>query len=231
MNRRITALTTVTATLTLAAASHAAIPSADGTVRGCYAKSNGLLLGIPFSKGDARIVAEGKACRGYEALLFWNQKGRTGATGPAGPIGLTGATGPAGPAGPKGDTGPSDLYSAESNPQTALPAGSDVVLQRKAVPAGAYLVTARAALLTFGGQGAQSISCRIGLETGNVQSFVGHDVSAFGAAPSGIQNSAVITRAVTLSLPGTLVLSCNSQWDNSIVNNSQLEALRVGAIQ
>lgn len=229
MKRRITALTTVTAVLTLAAASHAAIPSADGTMRGCYAKSNGL-LGIPFSKGDARIVDEGEACRGYEALLFWNQKGQTGATGPAGPAGPTGATGPAGPAGPKGDTGPSDLYSAESNRETALPAGSDLVLQREAVPAGAYLVTGRAGLLTFGGQGAQSISCSIDLETGDRQSFVGHDVSAFGAAPSGIQNSAVVTSAVSVSSPGALVLSCNSQWDNSVVNSSQLEALRVGAI-
>ena len=35
---------------------YAAIPSADGQIKGCYARTNGLLLGIPHSKGDLRIV-------------------------------------------------------------------------------------------------------------------------------------------------------------------------------
>ena len=45
---------------------YAAIPAADGQVKGCYAKTNGLLLGIPHSKGDLRIVDEDEACRSYE---------------------------------------------------------------------------------------------------------------------------------------------------------------------
>jgi hypothetical protein len=97
---------------------YAAIPGADGQIKACYANTNGLLLGIPHSKGDLRVVDEGEACRSYETTLKWNQKGikgDTGATGaagslgPVGPVGadgLDGATGPAGPPGQMGPAGP-----------------------------------------------------------------------------------------------------------------------------
>ena len=39
----------------------AAVPGDDGQIRGCYATTNGLLLGIPHSKGDTRIVDTGEA--------------------------------------------------------------------------------------------------------------------------------------------------------------------------
>ena len=65
----------------------AAIPGTDGTVRACYATSNGLLLGIPYSKGDVRLVEPGESCRAYERPAGWSQ------TGPAGPQGEPGAPG------------------------------------------------------------------------------------------------------------------------------------------
>jgi hypothetical protein len=73
---------------------YAAIPGADGQIKACYATSNGLLLGIPHSKGDMRVIDEGETCRAYETTLRWNQKGVKGDAGPVGP---------AGPAGPAGD--------------------------------------------------------------------------------------------------------------------------------
>jgi len=81
----------------------AAIPGTDGQIKACYATTNGLLLGIPHSKGDTRIVDSGEACRSYEKTIAWNQQGPQGDVGPVGPKGETGA---AGAQGPKGETGP-----------------------------------------------------------------------------------------------------------------------------
>jgi hypothetical protein len=47
----------------LAGIGFAAIPGQDGTLRACYAKTNGILLGIPHHKGDLRLVDEGEACQ------------------------------------------------------------------------------------------------------------------------------------------------------------------------
>src|SRR5688572_23467385 len=63
---------------------YAAIPAADGTFRGCYAKTNGIILGIPHNKGDLRLVNEGEACRSYETLVTWNRQGQPGAPGAPG---------------------------------------------------------------------------------------------------------------------------------------------------
>lgn len=79
--------------LVLGGVAFAAIPAANGTIKGCYAKNNGLL----YSKGDVRLVDENEACRNYETGITWNQQG---------PQGPKGDPGPAGPPGPKGDPGP-----------------------------------------------------------------------------------------------------------------------------
>lgn len=82
----------------------ASIPGASGTIKGCYARSNGLLLGIPYSKGDVRVVDSAESCRSYETTVSWSQKG------PAGPQGLVG---PPGPPGPQGDAGAGTLSGYE----------------------------------------------------------------------------------------------------------------------
>jgi hypothetical protein len=85
---------------------YAAIPASDGSVRACYSTSNGLLLGIPYSKGDARIVDENEACRSYEKPISWSQRG------PAGPRGAQGVQGLRGPQGLQGPAGVSDVLTA-----------------------------------------------------------------------------------------------------------------------
>jgi hypothetical protein len=40
------------------------------TRRRHYATTNGILLGIPHSKGDVRLVAVGEACRTYETATL-----------------------------------------------------------------------------------------------------------------------------------------------------------------
>jgi len=48
---------------------YASIPNPDGTIKGCYATTSDLLLGIPHSKGDTRIVDSAEACRSYEQSI------------------------------------------------------------------------------------------------------------------------------------------------------------------
>jgi hypothetical protein len=60
---------------------YAAIPSASGEFTGCYATTNGLVLNIPHSKGDLRLVEPNEACRSYERRVTWNQEGPPGEPG------------------------------------------------------------------------------------------------------------------------------------------------------
>jgi hypothetical protein len=74
--------------LSLAAAgtAYAAIPDANGVIRGCY----------NVLTGSARIV-DSNSCSLFERSISWQQ------TGPRGPTGPQGEPGPAGPQGPAGD--------------------------------------------------------------------------------------------------------------------------------
>ena len=74
-------------------AAYAAIPSADGSIKGCYAVTDGLLLGIPHSRGDTRIVDAAESCRGYERAITWNQAGVPGLPGTNGTNGTNGTDG------------------------------------------------------------------------------------------------------------------------------------------
>lgn len=160
--RRAATATVIAAGIALAAGgAYAVVPGSDGAIRACYAKSDSLLLGIPFSKGDVRIVDEGASCRSYETAVSWSQKGVQGDTGPQGPQGPTGATGdtggtgpqgpegprgPAGPTGPQGPAGPTSAPVAYSHSATVTldpeAAGAAIVNIMDGVPAGAYVVTA-----------------------------------------------------------------------------------------
>lgn len=102
---RLAAAILASALAMTAGVAYAAIPGGDGQVKGCYALTGGLLLGIPHSKGDTRIVDEAEACRSYEKAIRWSQIGPKGDTGPQGMKGDTGAQGAQGLQGPKGDTG------------------------------------------------------------------------------------------------------------------------------
>lgn len=89
----------------------AAIPSADGTIHGCYATSG---LGTN-ELGRLRIIdpSRGGMCTNKETAISWSQQGKpglpgsAGPSGPAGPTGSTGSTGSTGPSGAPGSPGPS----------------------------------------------------------------------------------------------------------------------------
>jgi hypothetical protein len=130
------------AVVALGGIGYAAIPSQGGTFRACYANTEGLLLGIPHSKGDVRLVNEGESCRSYETLTTWNQ---TGAQGPQGPQGLQG------PQGPKGDTGAQGPAGAATKVYTrdgSMGTGPTPYLTAygPTFPAGTYLISVEADL-------------------------------------------------------------------------------------
>jgi hypothetical protein len=77
----------------------AAIPAPDGTIKACYATTNGILLGIPHSKGDLRTVDSSEPCRNYEKTLTWNQQGIPGEPGTPGTPGTPGEPGAPGTSG------------------------------------------------------------------------------------------------------------------------------------
>ena len=110
----------------------ATIPSAVGTIHGCYKTS---VAGVNDpNKGQLRVVDGASDCKTNEAAISWNEKGvpgAVGATGPAGSSGAKGDTGPVGPQGSKGEqgaTGPEGLKGDQGlqGPAGATgPAGQD----------------------------------------------------------------------------------------------------------
>ena len=80
-----------------------AIPSADGTIHGCYSNSPG------GKDGAVRVVDNDDQCDAKkETAITWNQQGpqgERGLTGPQGPQGEIGPQGPQGETGPQGATG------------------------------------------------------------------------------------------------------------------------------
>lgn len=87
---------TIVASLAVVAAgiSFAAIPSADGTIHGCYKKTTKVLRVINAEAGQK--------CTSDERPLNWNQTGPAGIQGPQGEQGSPGPVGSPGPAGPPG---------------------------------------------------------------------------------------------------------------------------------
>lgn len=80
------------AAVCISGAAYAAIPSSDGSIKACYAKQQSSVLGIPYHKGEVRIVDSGEGCRAYESAISWNQKGQPGPAGPQGPAGPAGGS-------------------------------------------------------------------------------------------------------------------------------------------
>lgn len=224
---RKSSITTLALAGTLAAVGvgYAAIPGNDGVIKGCYATTNGLLLGIPHSKGDTRIVDSAEACRSYETPLSWSQqgpkgdpgpqgpqgeKGDTGATGPKGDTGATGATGPQGP---KGDTGPAGAAGA-----------SDVYIARGAsslnVPAGSYAISAKASVFT-GDLDSQNASCA--LSTGDRISV------RLGEFQTADRQAVSLQDAATFNSPATITLACSGFRVTAF--EQVITAIKVGAVR
>ena len=227
---------------------YAEIPGADGLIKACYAKTNGILLGVPHSKGDLRIVDEGEMCRGYETTVKWNQKGvkgDTGATGAIGPVGPTGPTGPTGPGGPEGPVGPAGQDGTDGTqgpPGATGPAGpssppraregrnpdrvdmserSDVFITHVALTSGTWLVTA-----TGSAEGIiddpLSATCRmmVGIDTHAALQIQDQDDDDYRIIPFTLQ------AIVTLPAGGQVELRCSSSF-LGFVRGGRISAIEV----
>lgn len=98
----------------------AAIPSADGTINGCYQKSSGSL----------RVIDPGtQSCSTKEVPISWSQRGPQGAVGPAGAQGEQGEPGLPGVSGLEYVEGPNIAGGANEFKQTTVvcPSGKKAI--------------------------------------------------------------------------------------------------------
>lgn len=129
----------------------AAIPAADGTLNGCYAR-NGQLIGA--SKGDLRVVDEGERCRSHENAVSWSQRGPQGAPGPQGTPGRDGAQGPPGP------TARTEVFFASMNGLITVE-NPGVVVVSKELPPGSYVVEGHVEVANLDPEGGEVVLCTL----------------------------------------------------------------------
>ena len=115
----------------LGGVAYSAIPDPMGVIHGCYANM----------RGAVRIIDSATSCDPGETALNWSQQGPTGPTGP------TGAQGSAGPEGPPGQPPAFTRSVAKVTVQDDV---GFVEVARLDVPAGRYVVIAKALALAGG---------------------------------------------------------------------------------
>lgn len=156
------------------------------------------------------------------SLTAADLKRGTLAAGPQGAAGSQGPAGPQGPAGAKGDTGatgPSDAYTSRrpGSPSLVLTTGFQTVVTTPPLPAGTYLLTARANL--YGTAGGATATCS-----------VSDDAAQNVTLPSdGLVALAQATTA-RLAAPGTVSLSCAKTSGSALIYQAQITAVRVGSL-
>jgi Collagen triple helix repeat (20 copies) len=142
---------TAVATLTTVGVASASIPSPDGVIHGCYAKTDATQDGIKYGKGDLRVVDEGVPCKSNELAMSWNTQGPKGDPGPQGVQGEPGPTGdqgpqgiqgPAGPQGPRGEPGTPGVSEGRTAFGWADDVGAGKAVVSKFAPAGAWIAYA-----------------------------------------------------------------------------------------
>jgi hypothetical protein len=115
----------------LGGVAYSAIPDPMGVIHGCYANM----------RGAVRIIDSATSCDSGETALNWSQQG------PTGPAGPTGAQGSAGPEGPPGQPPAFTKSVAKVTVQDDV---GFVEVARLGVPAGRYVVIAKALALAGG---------------------------------------------------------------------------------
>jgi len=228
MKRTLAILSLVLIGLSGAGVALAAIPSADGSIKGCYAK-NTQLLGA--TKGDLRVVDQAEACRNSENSLTWSQRG------PQGQQGLQGEQGEQGEQGPAGTTATSNVFFAalgEGETQGVLLGHSNdpkTVLALD-LPAGTYVVESRIGL-SFGTTLESSSFTRCKLPGSSASTQLDS-----ADRPGDLQSSATEQIEITAAIDhagGDLVLTCKAftpvgDTTGTTVDHATLLATPVGQV-
>jgi hypothetical protein len=166
-----------------------------------------------------RVVRRGslRASAFAPGQLVAGAAGPQGSPGQQGPVGPAGAPGAAGGAGATGATGPSDAYVASLAP--LLDPSTGITL---AVPAGTYVVTARASVTNFG-VGAALAECDLSPSDDAGGST---DLTDTTVAPG--YNASIFSMATkTLATAGTFNFRCSP---GPSYGRAKLVAIKVGAL-
>jgi hypothetical protein len=158
--------------------------------------------------------------------------GTLSAVGCPGPIGPQGAPGPAGPVGPRGDFGPSIGYFTGPGQRvnvTGIEAGPVPVAQLSFLPAGSYLVVARATAANLSGPG-ESVFCMV--RANGVPSPVSSAAVGLSAGFTKVADISV-TAPVNVAVQFNLDFACyhDQPAQTSFLEAIQLLAIRVGTLE
>jgi hypothetical protein len=115
-------LSALALTVALGGVAYSAIPDPMGVIHGCYANM----------RGAVRIIDSAASCDASETALNWSQQGPAGATGPAGAQG------------PEGPPGQPPAFTKSVTKVTVPDNVGFVEVARLDVPAGRYVVIAKA---------------------------------------------------------------------------------------
>lgn len=185
-----------------------AASSTGGTIHACYKRHGGAL----------RIAGR---CKRGERRLSWNQIGPSGAAGLKGAKGANGKNGAQGLAGP---AGPSDVYAAGEATGTLgseyLPFGT------LSVPAGSYLIEAKATLLAE--SKASQMTCAL---VPAIPVITRWDLGAVSAAEVK-STSPVLSLIGAKSFAGTqtIELVCKASAGSGKVENTRVVAIKTAAL-
>ena len=199
-------LSALALTVALGGVAYSAIPDPMGVIHGCYL--NGMSRTL-------RVIDSTESCLGSETALNWSQQGPAG---PAGP------TGPAGAQGPEGPPGQPPAFTKSVIKATVPDNIGFVEIARLNVPAGRYVVIAKAVALVSGSKvlGVSAAGCllKVGAAglNGQVVSEQASDVSSatlvtgngVGAATATLVTTVANDFAPrgTLAKPGAISLRC-----------------------
>ena len=186
----------------------AAIPDGNGVIHGCYDTKTGALRVI-----DTPTNGFSLSCAPREDGLTWSQQGPKGDRGDKGD---------------KGDPGPSDAYAVLAaqalDPVVTLSLDAKVVASLS-LPAGTYLVSAKAWLRSSDPIGSNN-TCKLNLPGGG---FDWQDAETRGGA--GIYDAPIsLARPLVAASPGQVTLSCWTDLPGVTVKNAVVSAIKVGTL-
>jgi hypothetical protein len=188
----------------LGGVAYSAIPDPMGVIHGCYTTQGSRTL---------RIIDSAESCTANETALNWSQQG---------PAGATGVQGPAGPQGPPGQP---PAFTKSVVKATVPDNVGFVEVARLNVPAGRYVVIAKAVALVAGSKtlGVTAAGCllKVGAAglNGQLAAEQGSDLSSANLVTGNGVGSATATLVATvanefaprgtLSKPGAISLRCS----------------------
>jgi len=166
-------------------------------------------------KGNKPLRVRQGACKGSETQI---------------PASELGVTGPQGGEGDTGDRGPSNGFASFTDGPVFLPFSTFTTIASLSLPAGSFLVLAKASITNDAGTGDTGARCRlVSPATQADEALAGlEDVNIAGSADAGVITMIVAT---TLATPGDMTLRCRNEGGGTTnARFIKLSAIQVGAL-